>query len=121
MNFKEYSKNVMRTVNILNTPIMNQLHMVLGMTTESAELADSFKKYIAYNKDIDWVNVQEELGDLIFYISAFCTMNGFNLEKIMEQNIEKLKTRYPEKYSDDKANNRNLEKEREILEERGLL
>ena len=117
MNLEEYTDNVMRTVNVLNTPLMNQLHMVLGMVTEASEIANVFKAKLAYNREIDWVNIEEEVGDELFFISAFCRMNGIDLEKVMEQNIAKLKARYP----DDKANNRDLDKEREILEERGLL
>ena len=116
MNLEEYTDNVMRTVNVLNTPLMNQLHMVLGMVTEASEIANVFKAKLAYNRNIDWVNIEEELGDILFFIFAFCRMNQIDLEKVMEQNIAKLKARYPEKYSDDKANNRNLDQERKVLE-----
>jgi NTP pyrophosphatase (non-canonical NTP hydrolase) len=119
MNLKEYSEGVMRTVKILENPDMNQLHMVLGMVTETGELADVFKKYHAYNKVIDWVNVQEEVGDLLFYISAFCFLNNFDLEKILEQNLSKLKIRYPDTYTDEKAQNRDLDREKQILTELG--
>ena len=115
MDQKEYTKGVMRTVNVLDTPLLNQLHMTLGMVTEAGELADAFKKHIAYNADIDWVNVEEELGDLMFYISAFCFMNNLDFEKILERNLAKLRVRYPDKFSEKRAKKRNLKKEREVL------
>jgi len=117
MNFKEYTTEVMRTVNVLDTPIMNQLHMVLGMVTESSEIANVFKATIAYGREIDWVNVKEELGDLLFFITAFCEMNDLDLDEIMKKNIAKLYKRYPERFTTENANNRNLGKERKVLED----
>jgi NTP pyrophosphatase (non-canonical NTP hydrolase) len=119
MDLNKHAEGVMRTVKILKQPEMNQVHMLLGMFGEIGELTDIFKRYLIYNEPIDWVHVQEEVGDLLYYIFAFCTINGFNLEKILEQNLAKLKVRYPEKYTDELAKKRDLEKERQILRELG--
>ena len=35
---------------------------------------------------------------------------------MLQRNIDKLKARYPDKFSQEKALNRNLDKERDILE-----
>ena len=43
--------------------------------------------------------------------------NGFNIEDILQTNINKLQSRYPEKFTTEKALNRNLNVEREILEQ----
>jgi NTP pyrophosphatase (non-canonical NTP hydrolase) len=95
----------------------HNIHMVLGMVTEVGELADIFKKAMAYKKDIDWVNVKEEVGDILWYIANFCNGNNFNPEDIFSINIAKLKARYPEKFTEQHANNRNLERERTVLED----
>lgn len=116
MDIKEYSEAIKRTRADLKYKEKDNLHMVLGIVTEAGELADVFKKNMAYNKKIDWVNVPEEIGDLLWYICNFCNINGIDIEKVMETNVEKLKFRYPEKFTDEKANNRDLEKERKILE-----
>lgn len=116
MNIKEYSEAIKRTKADLKYKEKDNLHMVLGIVTEAGELADVFKKNMAYNKKIDWVNVAEELGDLMWYICNFCNINNLNIEEIMGVNVEKLKSRYPEKFTDEKANNRDLQREREILE-----
>jgi ribosomal protein S17E len=42
---------------------------------------------------------------------------GTDFETEMKRNIEKLKARYPEKFEENLAENRDLEKEREILEQ----
>ena len=116
MQLNEYSKWTSNTCAKLETQTFDTIHMLMGMTTEVGELTDCFKKQIAYNKQIDWVNVCEEIGDLEFYIASFCRINNLNLEKIIETNINKLKSRYPEKFTEENAINRDLESERKILE-----
>jgi NTP pyrophosphatase (non-canonical NTP hydrolase) len=86
------------------------------MLTEVGELADVFKKEMAYGKPVDWVNVKEEVGDLLWYVSNFCNVNGFDLEEILQTNIDKLQARYPKKFTQENAINRDLDKERTILE-----
>jgi NTP pyrophosphatase (non-canonical NTP hydrolase) len=94
----------------------DEYHMLFGMITEIGELTDVFKKDLAYKKEIDWVNVEEEVGDLMWYIAGFCRINGFNLEEILDKNVAKLEARYPEKFTEYHAKNRDLENERKILE-----
>ena len=43
-----------------------------------------------------------------------------DLENILDINIKKLKTRYPDKFTEENANTRNLDKEKEILNELGF-
>lgn len=116
MEIKEYQKLSTRTMVNLETPLMDDLHMVLGMQTEVAEVADAYKKHVAYGRELDLVNVQEELGDLLFYVSNLCELHGWDLREIMQSNINKLQVRYPEKFDANLAQNRDLKKEREILE-----
>jgi NTP pyrophosphatase (non-canonical NTP hydrolase) len=117
MQLKDYCNNTERTRSQLNNKQLDNIHMALGLVTEAGELADVFKKNLAYNKPIDWTNVQEEIGDLLWYISGLCNINGFDLEEILQNNIDKLRARYPEKFDEDKAINRNLHDERKILEQ----
>lgn len=109
----------------LDDSFMDNIHMMLGVMSESGEIADVFKKYLSYKTPIDWINVKEELGDLMWYIAGFCAINGFSLEEIMETNINKLKARFPEGFSEYDATHRDLDKERktiqrEIFEENGI-
>lgn len=116
MNLKTYAKYAKTTMANTTSVFNDCIHMILGITTETGELADIFKKNLAYKKDIDYINVEEEIGDLMWYIINLCTVLGFDLEKILDKNIAKLKTRYPNKFEADKALNRNLTSERSILE-----
>ena len=116
MKLNDYVKWTGNTCAKLESRLMDNIHMLLGLTTEIGELQDIFKKHIAYKKEIDWVNVKEEIGDIFFYAASFCNINNFDLEEILETNVEKLESRYPNKFSKFRALNRDFQKERKILE-----
>ena len=88
----------------------------MGMQTETAEFTDALKKAIFYGKTLDVVNLKEELGDLLWYVSQAMDELDTTYEIEMSRVIRKLKARYPEKFTEENAENRNLTKEREILE-----
>ena len=94
----------------------NQLHMAIGASTEANELLDAYKKSFAYGKTLDKTNVGEEIFDTFWYLLNLCRILGIDPEVGMQNNIDKLKARYPEKFTQDAAINRDLVKEREILE-----
>jgi hypothetical protein len=52
----------------------------------------------------------------MWYVANICNINKWDLREILETNINKLEARYPEKFTEDKALNRNLDIERKILE-----
>ena len=116
MEIKEYQEASKRTNADLGSVLMNELHMVLGMQTEVAEIADAYKKHVAYGRDLDLVNVKEEIGDLMFYVVNMCNIHDWDLRDIMQTNIDKLKARYPGEFTNENAINRDLETERQILE-----
>lgn len=119
MNGKEYQKLAMRTydgrsMNHLSLNVENVtfyetaalLNGILGLTGEAGEVSDLVKKGIFYEKGIDREHLEKELGDVMWYISLICHACGFNLDEIMQMNINKLKARYPEGFDVIKANNR---------------
>ncbi len=124
MDLNSYKEAAARTcphlTKLPDEDTLDNLHMVLGMLTEVAELADVFKKNLAYGKPIDWVNVKEEIGDQFWYLVNFARVNGIDLEEQLGVNISKLMARYPEKFCKIAAVNRDLEKERAILEQKDL-
>lgn len=80
----------------------------------SSKLADYVKKYIAYGKSIDRELEERALCGIIYSFQfEDC---GFDFVKDLERNIKKLEARFPEKFSQEKALNRDLNTERKILE-----
>ena len=119
MTIEEFQKLASRTFNSTDLDV-DIMHVTLGMVTEAAEVADMIKKHIAYGRELDIVNIKEELGDLLWYIAIAMDVFGFEPSDVFKTNIEKLKIRYPEKYTDELAETRNLEAERKILESNNL-
>ena len=94
-----------------------ELHSVMGMQTEVGEIVDQLKKHIFYGKELDVVNIKEELGDLMWYMSLLMDCVDTTYEECAEKVVAKLKARYPNKFTEYDAINRNLELERAVLEE----
>lgn len=92
------------------------LHASMGLVTEAGEFQDAIKKHLYYGRELDTVNLKEELGDLIWYCAIALEALGTDFESVMQTNIDKLSARYPEKFTEELAENRDLEKERAILE-----
>ena len=117
-----YIEDAKRTESLLSIEGLSEkqirlIHAQMGIQTESAEFTDALKKHIFYGKKLDEVNLREEIGDMLWYIAIALDCLDSNFETEMKINIDKLKARYPEKFSEEKAEIRDLKKEREILEQ----
>lgn len=96
----------------------NLEHAIMGIVTEAGELMDQIKKSKIYNQSIDKVNLVEEAGDVMWYMAILARELGVGFEEMWDKNIRKLQKRYPEKFTEFGADekNRKLDKEREELE-----
>jgi NTP pyrophosphatase (non-canonical NTP hydrolase) len=120
----EYAALAHRTENVaydliatrLTTPRIRLLHGAMGLCTEAGEIQDLLKRTFFYGKTFDPINLQEELGDALWYIALLCNAMNWSLEQIMQQNIAKLQARYPEQFTVQHAVNRDLSAERTVLE-----
>ncbi len=92
------------------------LHAGMGLCTEAGEFLDALKKNIFYGKELDEVNLKEEIGDLLWYIALGCNALGTTIDECQAVNIDKLRERYPEGFKKGDALNRDLNVERKILE-----
>jgi len=91
-------------------------HAVMGLVTEAGECMDAIKKTKIYGKPFDRVNIIEEAGDTLYYISILLDELGTSYEEVMSKNISKLAKRYPEKFTEELALKRDVEAERKVLE-----
>jgi hypothetical protein len=86
------------------------------LITSVSDLVDIIKKYLAYNKEIDKASELEVAYNIFYALEMFEQVYQLNGDEIRKINITKLEVRYPEKFSDKLAINRNLEEERKTLE-----
>ena len=95
---------------------LNLLHAAMGISTEAGELMDAFKRKIFYGKELDVVNVKEEVGDLMWYVAILLRELDLDFHELLQLNIDKLRARFPDKFTETDALQRDLDKERAILE-----
>lgn len=82
------------------------LNGCLGLSGEVGEFNDMIKKWIFHEKPLDIDHAKKECGDVLWYLAMICDSFGWDMNEIMQMNIDKLKARYPEGFDIQKANNR---------------
>lgn len=89
---------------------------VLDLNKSVLKLLDIMKKKIFYNKPIDMT----VFGNLTLLVETdihwLCEYYNIKVEDVCQVNIDKLKARYGEKFTSERAINRDLDTERNILE-----
>ena len=187
--YKEFVENTRRTWNKKEDTMDNINHALLGLIDESGELAKAYKSELAYGKELDEANIQEEIGDLCYFsarlidelqfgeqdklfksigdivqnplpkkvevegievvfaistrvasiylamttndgtlivkavqdlmyaLKTMCELLGVELESVMDSNTAKLKVRYPDKFDESKAVDRDLKAESEAIKD----
>lgn len=83
--------------------IVDGLHGAIGASEEAGEVLSHFKKHLAYGKAIDRAAVLEEIGDQLHYIGYVLKSIDATFEEAMAGNIEKLRKRYPEGFTEEAA------------------
>lgn len=91
------------------------LHGVLGIATESGELVEALIKMVD-GQDADRINIMEEVADVSWYQALLSDALNFDMDEANEKVIDKLMKRFPDRFNEDQAKNRNLDVERATLE-----
>lgn len=91
-------------------PLLSSLY-----TNNLSKLQDIVKKYVAYNKSIDTKKEISCIQLIFLYLCCYTYRYKIDVNQALENNINKLKVRFPDKFTEELANNRDLETERETL------
>jgi NTP pyrophosphatase (non-canonical NTP hydrolase) len=124
MTDQQYIKDAIRTESdvsdglVLTPQQARLLHVGLGLATEAGEFLDQLKKHFFYKTPLDLDNLDEELGDTFWYSAIYLHERCRTFLEIMDDNIRKLKARYPEKFDSSKALRRDIGREQEALKQR---
>jgi len=106
LTINEYQKLAMRTS---NKDLSNAMHLVngaLGLSGESGEVADLVKKFWMQGHNLDQEHIAKELGDICWYVAETATAIGYDLETILQMNIDKLMKRYPTGFDSERSQHR---------------
>ena len=104
MTINEYQAAALRTAQTDKLTASDLLlNSALGLCGESGEVADLLKKYHFQGHNLDLDHVAKELGDIAWYLAVGAYSIGYDLEKILQMNVDKLKARYPNGFSADRS------------------
>lgn len=105
MNFTEYQINAVRTQPNGNLQALLS-NFSMGLAGEAGETVDYLKKVVFHGHKMDYKHIEKELGDVMWYIANIADVLEIDLQEVAEMNIEKLKARYPDGFSEEKSVNR---------------
>ena len=109
MTINEYQHLAMRTLN----PALDRkdvlINSVMGLCGESGEAIDIVKKWLAQGHDLDKEKLAKELGDIAWYLAEAATALEIPLENIFAANIDKLRRRFPQGFSQEASRTRSDE------------
>lgn len=106
MTPNEYQTAAMRTSSKTISANEHLMNGALGLAGESGEVADIVKKAFMQGHPMDRDHIAKELGDVCWYVAETATAIGYDLETIMQMNIDKLMKRYPEGFSTERSQHR---------------
>ena len=106
MTINEYQQLALRTLNPQLSEKDVLINGVMGLCGESGEVIDLVKKHLAQGHPLAKEKLAKELGDVAWYLAETAYAIGYPLEEILQMNIDKLKTRYPDGFDPEKSMNR---------------
>lgn len=110
--FAEYEAGAAKTCTMKGNA-EDTYHAIFGAVSEVGELGDAAKRRLVYGREFDPINVMEEAGDVLWYITKLVKTQGFTLADAARANIAKLDHRSREQRANIKL--RDLEFERRLL------
>ena len=103
MQGNEYQKLAMTTLNPALSTQDVLINGVMGLCGESGEAIDLVKKHLHQGHPLDREKLIKELGDIAWYLAETAYALDVALDDVLEQNIAKLRARYPEGFDTDRS------------------
>ena len=106
MTFDEYQRAAARTVNPSLSPERRLMDAAAGLSEEAGEVLGHVRKHLFMAHPLARERVAEELGDALWCLAAVAGCVGLTLDDVAAANVEKLRRRYPDGYSDEASHSR---------------
>ena len=104
--FLDYQQQAMRTGGEYVNQYETLRNAAFGLCGESGEVIDHLKKFEFQGHDLDIDKLSKEVGDILWYCALFAEAAGVPMAKIAQENIRKLKERYPDGFDPERSVNR---------------
>ena len=106
MTGNEYQRLALTTLNPDLHGMDLLLNGVMGLCGESGEVIDLVKKHLAQGHTLDREKLALELGDVAWYLAETARAIGYDLDTVLQMNVDKLKARYPDGFAAARSRNR---------------
>ncbi len=94
MDLRDYQKLCKKTAKKFGDKEKEIMTWGLGIAGEAGDVAGCIKKTYSHGDD-QKKGMRENLGDTMWYIAMICNFYGWNLEDILQENMDKLQKRHP--------------------------
>ena len=101
-NLKEYQKLCKSTSQKFEDKEKEILTWGLGIAAEAGDVAGCIKKTFSHKND-QTAGIRENIGDTMWYMAMICNFFGWDFDEVLGENIEKLKKRYPQGFTEQHA------------------
>lgn len=85
--------------------------LVSRLIKNSCSILDKYKKLFYYGKEININSLREDIHNCWLIIQDICQLFNINIYEIFQLNIDKLKKRYGDKFTEEAAINRDIDNE----------
>ena len=103
MTINQYQKEAMRTASKKCRSLAN---CAMGLAGETGECTDIIKKHLFHDHELDREHLAKELGDVAWYLAVCADVIGYDLETVLQMNVDKLRARYPDGFDAEKSQHR---------------
>lgn len=105
MHFSEYQSLARRTQNKRLNSDERLQHALYGLPSEVGEICGLFQK-VFQGHQLDIGKVADEISDTLWFLGELCDVLGLDMDEVAEHNIEKLRQRYPDGFSEYRSTHR---------------
>jgi NTP pyrophosphatase (non-canonical NTP hydrolase) len=106
MTLEEYQRAAARTVNPRLSDTERLVDAAAGLAEEAGEVLGLVRKHAYMGHELDRDRLTRELGDVLWCVATIASGLGVTLDEVAAANVEKLRRRYPDGYSDEASRSR---------------
>ena len=97
-NLREYQDLCKLSAKKFDTPEKEILTWGLGVAGEAGDVASCIMKTYAHDND-QKAGIKENIGDALWYAAMICNFFDWDMQELLDENIEKLRKRYPQGFT----------------------
>lgn len=120
MTITQYQELAARTINRELSPQEMTRHALYGLASETGEVLGMYQK-LYQGHSLNNHELRKEIGDVAWMLAELCTANGWSLDEVCVENIQKLRERYPAGFDADRSVHRPEYQDPHEAEYSGLL